>query len=111
MTKTFSGLNGYYHRVFDLTKIKKELDYRDVVSIEEALRRTIDWHINHPPEVGGEEERLLGDPFDYQTEDKIIQAYKDCTQEVLDIPFYVPEYHHKMPHPKTIGTPRDERGR
>jgi nucleoside-diphosphate-sugar epimerase len=64
------------HRVFDLGKIQRELGYRDVVPAREALARTARWLAAHPPAPGGQEETVLQDPFDYDTEDRLVAAWK-----------------------------------
>ena len=63
------------HRVFDLTKLKTELGYTDVVAAREAFARTARWLNEHPPRPGGSEERNLQDPFDYAAEDKLVSAW------------------------------------
>jgi nucleoside-diphosphate-sugar epimerase len=62
------------HRMMDLSRLRHELGYEDVVPNEEALRRTADWLCAHPPEPGGFTEQLLGDPFDYDAEDRLIEV-------------------------------------
>jgi nucleoside-diphosphate-sugar epimerase len=64
------------HRVLDLTKIKSELGYRDVVPAREALARTARWLAEHPPAPGGAEEMVLQDPFDYPAEDQLVVAWR-----------------------------------
>jgi nucleoside-diphosphate-sugar epimerase len=64
------------HRVFDLTKLRSQLGYADVVPPPEAFVRTARWLIDHPPRPGGSEERNLQDPFDYEAEDALIAAWK-----------------------------------
>ena len=46
-------------------RIRAELGYEEVVPLEEALRRTVAWEREHPPEV---------DPgkFDYEAEDEVV---------------------------------------
>ncbi len=52
--------------VVDTTRIREELGYREDVSREEALRRTIAWERAYPPgEIGP-------DRFDYVAEDEIL---------------------------------------
>ncbi|HET6472571.1 MAG TPA: hypothetical protein VFG38_12070 [Pseudomonadales bacterium] len=63
------------HRVFDLTKLKSELGYADVVSAPAALAHTARWLIEHQPRPGGPEERNLQDPFDYAAEDRLVAAW------------------------------------
>lgn len=60
--------------VRDLHKIHDQLGYRDAVAQAEALKRTVDWLVEHP--LSMEEEQQLGDPFDYAREDQIIAAWK-----------------------------------
>jgi nucleoside-diphosphate-sugar epimerase len=68
------------HRVFDLTKLKTELGYADVVPARAALARTAQWLMEHQPRPGGSEERNLQDPFDYAAEDRLVAAW----QRLLD---------------------------
>ena len=65
-----------HHLVMDISKIKAELGYRDVVPAEEAVQRTVNWYLDNPPQRGGEVEQRLGDPFDYTTEERVITEYK-----------------------------------
>jgi nucleoside-diphosphate-sugar epimerase len=62
------------HWVTDSTRIRTELGYREIVDRREALRRTIIWSREHPPEAVMEigQAKLL----DYQDEDAIIANLK-----------------------------------
>jgi len=100
-----------HHKVLDLTKIKTELGYRDVVPVEEAVRRTVEWYLEHRPQPGGEEERQLKDPFNYEAEDRFIQAYKESMERILQTPWSREKWRHPYPHPKEPGKLRDEAGR
>jgi nucleoside-diphosphate-sugar epimerase len=62
------------HRLMDLSRLQRELGYRDVVPTDVALRRTVDWLLANRPEAGGFTEQLLGDPFDYGAEDRLARA-------------------------------------
>jgi len=62
-----------HHRVLDLARVKQDLGYRDLVPALEALVQTTHWYRDHPIEPGSELERNLQDPFDYATEDAIIE--------------------------------------
>ena len=70
-----------HHSVLDLSKIKEQLGYRDVVSLEQALERTVTWYSDHPLAPGAEEEQNLGDPFDYDYEDGVISAWQTAQSE------------------------------
>jgi hypothetical protein len=65
------------HRLMDLGKIQRELGYRDKVPVPEALRRTVDWLVANKPEPGGFTEQLLGDPFDYEAEGRLVAAARE----------------------------------
>ncbi|MSS70292.1 MAG: NAD-dependent epimerase/dehydratase family protein [Candidatus Latescibacteria bacterium] len=51
--------------IVDTARIRKELDYREPVPPEEALRRTIAWEQENPPEIDPQD-------FDYAAEDRIL---------------------------------------
>ena len=108
-SRPYSGRT--HHRVLDLTKIKTELGYREAVSVEEAIRRTVQWYLEHRPQPGGEEERQLKDPFDYEAEDRFIGAYRKSMDEILQIDYTRERFRHPYPHPKEPNRPRDEAGR
>lgn len=65
-----------HHCVLDISKIKQQLGYRDVVSVEEALARTVKFYMDNPLADGSEAEQNLGDPFDYAYEDAFIAAWQ-----------------------------------
>ena len=66
------------HRVFDLSKIKSELGYRDIVSPIEGVKQAAVWLSQHPLERGRKSERMLQDPFDYAAEDRLVAAWKQA---------------------------------
>ena len=88
---------------FDITKIRTQLGYRDVVSAAEALTRSAEWLVANRPEPGGELERQLGDPFAYEAEDQLILAYREGLAQAEKVQF--PEVHsgHMYRHPKKPG--------
>jgi nucleoside-diphosphate-sugar epimerase len=96
-----------FHRVMDVTKIKEQLGYRDVVSTERALELTVDWYTRHPLPYGGEIEKNAGDPYDYKTEDRFIRIYKDGSEQIrqafLQSPGTEVTWRHPYPHPKKKG--------
>jgi nucleoside-diphosphate-sugar epimerase len=58
--------------VVDSSRIRAELGYREIVDEEEALRRTIDWELAHPPASSD-------DPFDYESEDRALAVANERT--------------------------------
>jgi nucleoside-diphosphate-sugar epimerase len=75
------------HRVFDLTKIKMQLGYADVMSPEHGLALTAGWLREHPLERGGAGEKILQDPFDYRAEDELITAWKSLCEKMPHVTF------------------------
>lgn len=70
------------HRLFSLEPLRADLGYRDVISSVEATARTARWYADHPPERSGLEETILTDPFDYEAEDRIIDAWQNAEHAV-----------------------------
>ena len=75
------------HRVLDLTRLRSDLGYRDLVPAREALARTGTWLAEHPLERGAQEERVLTDPFDYEAEDRFIDAWNMARASMPTIAF------------------------
>ncbi len=105
-------LGGYHHTLLDLSKIRAQLGYCDVVPADEALRRTTRWYVEHRPERGGEIEQRLGDPFDYAGEDELMDRYRTMVAQLMPLgerPSGLA--HHPYPHPTEAGLARDHRNR
>jgi nucleoside-diphosphate-sugar epimerase len=70
------------HRVLDLTRLRHDLGYRDVTPARKALGLTARWLADHRPEPGGMEETVLTDPFDYDAEDRLVDAWRAARPSV-----------------------------
>jgi nucleoside-diphosphate-sugar epimerase len=100
------------HVLLDLSKLREQLGYRDVVPAVDAVARTVRWYVDHPPEPGGEIERRLGDPFDYEAEDAFIARYAALTADLASFGARrTGVAHHPYPHPTEAGLARDHRDR
>lgn len=75
------------HRVLNLTKLKMQLGYRNVVAPERGLAITAKWLKEHPLEPHGAAEKILQDPFDYRAEDELIAAWKKLCAEMPQVKF------------------------
>ena len=64
----YSGVLGSY----DLSAATRDFDYADRVSVEEALRQSVLWQVDHPPETG--EALILVDNESYAIEDRILAS-------------------------------------
>ncbi|BAS26159.1 hypothetical protein [Limnochorda pilosa] len=58
------------HLSADTTRIRRELGYRESVSVEEGLTRTVAWERVHPPAP------VLPEAFDYSAEDAVLAGLK-----------------------------------
>jgi nucleoside-diphosphate-sugar epimerase len=100
-----------HHRVMDTSKIKNQLGYRDINPVVEALGLTVDWLLENRPDPGGELEERLQDPFNYDGEDRLIDAWHSSIERVREIPFAVANHRpHPYAHPRKPGE-RDHRNR
>lgn len=88
---------------FDITKIKSQLGYRDVVAPAEALAASVDWLVANRPPPGSEVERQLGDPFAYAAEDQLINACRQGDAAAGQVQFPDMALGHMYRHPKTPG--------
>lgn len=91
------------HQVMDISKLKAELGYQDVVPIEKAVEISARYYIDHRPEPGGETEQQLRDPFDYATEDQLIDEYYELAQKVRELAPPALGFRHPYAHPKRPG--------
>lgn len=64
------------HKFTGVDAIRADLGYRDLVPSVEALGITARDLVAHPIERGSETEMRLQDPFDYEAEDRILDAYQ-----------------------------------
>jgi nucleoside-diphosphate-sugar epimerase len=65
------------HWVVDTSRIREDLGYAEPISLEEALRRTIEWERANPPDDAFREKFLQFEPglkFDYAAEDAVLAA-------------------------------------
>ena len=82
--------------------IRDELGYRDTWSTADALGQTVDWLLECAPEEIAEIERQLGDPFDYAGEDRLLDVWDRCREELSAARVEVPNYAHIYRHPKGV---------
>jgi nucleoside-diphosphate-sugar epimerase len=91
------------HRLCQSTLIRAELGYREQVSTESAMARTVDWLLANRPERGGEAERQIGDPFDYTREDELIAAWGAARTSMGEVKAPAGQIVHQYRHPKQPG--------
>ena len=97
------------HRVLDLSRLRHDLGYRDKVPARTALADTARWLAAHTPEPGGTEEMVLTDPFDYEAEDRLIDAWITARESVeLAVAQFVPEPGYGLAYSGPGGRPRTQ---
>jgi dTDP-D-glucose 4,6-dehydratase len=103
-----------YHFLGDVSAIRADLGYRDIVPAPEAIARTVLWYRDNPLEYGGEYEQRRKDVFDYEAEDKLLALYREYVAAVEAVEFrdlHANYAFHPYAHPKEHRQGRDERGR
>jgi len=95
------------HRLYDLTKIRTRLGYRDVVDLAEAVARIARWLAAHPPPpmIGIPVEAVLQDPFDYAAEDLLIARWQQAVA-ALELPAWSTPPGYGMAYSGPGGRPR-----
>jgi nucleoside-diphosphate-sugar epimerase len=89
-----------FHWVPDIEKVRTELGYQDQIPAGEGLKRTVQWYLENRPVPGGETEQALGDPFDYASEDRLIDDFAKRLSGIReDFPIGF-RFHHAYEHPK-----------
>jgi CoA-transferase family III len=88
---------------FDISKIRTQLGYRDIVAPAQALAASVDWLLANRPQPGDEIERQLGDPFAYAAEDALIAACKSGNGAAESVQFPDMQLGHMYRHPKKPG--------
>ncbi len=91
------------HRLTQSAAIRAELGYRDAVAPDQAMATSIDWLLANPPERGGELERQIADPFDYEREDELLARWSDARALLGEVDSPLPEQGHQYRHPKQAG--------
>jgi nucleoside-diphosphate-sugar epimerase len=88
------------HMLNESTLLRSELGYEDPYGPADAMGRTVDWLLANRPEPGGEEERRLGDPFDYAGEDALITRWRHARGTLDDVESPLVDPGHFYRHPK-----------
>jgi nucleoside-diphosphate-sugar epimerase len=88
------------HTILDLHKIRSELGYRDVTPAVEALGLTTQWLLAHPVEPGSQTDAMLGDPFDYAAEDRLVAQYERGLEAMGEFAYAATSLPHPYAHPK-----------
>ena len=89
-----------HHKLLDITKLEQDLGYRDLVTFDEAISRTVEWYRQNPLERGGKEESRIGDAFDYEGEDRLREALDEYLERANQLEFADVTLSHSYDHPK-----------
>jgi hypothetical protein len=82
-----------------------------VISAREAIEELLEWHANNP-DVDVTSFPAFIDSFDYQFEDRLIEAWRVSADEIsASVTLEVPPEVHPMPHPTEPGQLVDQKSR
>ncbi|HQR02764.1 MAG: NAD-dependent dehydratase [Proteobacteria bacterium] len=97
------------HRLYDITKLRTRLGYRDAVAPAEAVASTARWLAAHPPPPvnGYPVEAVLQDPFDYAAEDQLIERWQRALTTV-EMPVWSTPPGYGMAYSGPGGRPRSK---
>ncbi len=96
------------HRLLDLSALHHQLGHRDVVPAREATARTARWLAANPPKPGGTEEMVLTDPFDYDSEDQLVDSWQ-AARESVRIPEFAAMPGYGLAYSGPLGRPRTQK--
>lgn len=99
-----------HHKLLDTSRLRRELGFEDIVGFEDAVRRTVSWYVEHPLEPGGDDEQRIGDPFDYEAEDRFLAELEDFEERCAGVTFAGVTLRHSYDHPSAGPTPVAEGG-
>lgn len=91
------------HRLCQSTLIREELGHHDVVEPADGLERTVSWLVANRPDPGGELESQVGDPFDYASEDALMDRWLAARDRFGDVEPRLPAAGHQYRHPTAPG--------
>ena len=91
------------HRLCQSTLIREELGYHELTEPGQGFAQTVSWLVANPPEPGGEAERQVGDPFDYASEDELMDRWRAAREQFGDVESRLPAAGHQYRHPKAPG--------
>ena len=100
-----------HHQLIDLTRIKTELGYRDLIPALEAIPQTVRWYLDNPPSGADKPDPHRGYPFNYDAEDELVGVARESLERMAMVTHEEREVHHPYPHPKDPGLDRDHRRR
>jgi nucleoside-diphosphate-sugar epimerase len=91
------------HRLCQSTLIREELGYQELVEPHQGFAQTVSWLAANRPEPGGEAERQVGDPFDYASEDDLMDRWLTAQAKFGGVESRLPAAGHQYRHPKAPG--------
>lgn len=72
-----------HHRLMDISRVQRDLGYRDLVPANEAMSTTTQYYIENPPTEGPQGN--LQDTFDYAMEDRLLDLVRRSSAEMQAI--------------------------
>jgi nucleoside-diphosphate-sugar epimerase len=91
------------HKLCQSELIREELGYTEVTEPGVAMGESVDWLVANRPEPGGEAEQQVGDPFDYDSEDELVERWEQARGSLGVVESKLPAAGHQYRHPKAVG--------
>ncbi|MEL6984620.1 MAG: hypothetical protein AAFO29_19485, partial [Actinomycetota bacterium] len=83
--RPFLGKAHTGHQLLSTDRLMADLGYEDLVPTAEAIAATARDLAEQPIERGSRTEARLQDPFDYEAEDELIEAYRQAMGSVSEL--------------------------
>lgn len=88
------------HHIADDTRFRTEVPCRDPeVPAFEAIAESVEWLVSGQADIA-EIELQLGDPFDYEAEDRLLNLWESLARDMAKVSYEVPPVAHPYRHPK-----------
>ena len=108
----YTDPRGSFHRLYDTGAVKRDLGYRDVVPAVDAVGATVRWYVDRRDTLAAKIESRLGDPFDYDAEDRLVADWRQaCAQLLATHAREHVDQSHPYAHPQAPGQTQDHLGR
>lgn len=108
-TRDLMGFNHQgLHQYLDLSKIARQLGYADQVDALCAVRQTVQWFKDNPPDDAA---YIAGLQAHYEVEDQLAAILREANERMGAIPHIESTFYHSYAHPREPGLSRDHRDR
>ncbi len=98
-----------HHLFYDTFSLRAELGYEDKVPVIEALGRTVEWYLSHPPDLNDSTQADMAQQ--YEVEERLKTIVYEAQQKFDSLQLEERVFSHPYAHPKKPGEVTDHMGR